>query len=249
MSQDEAIIQKLSFIETMVPEDPRYHKIYGVHVYWAKKPANVVAYCIENFSSPGDVVLDPFAGVGVVPIEALRLRRKGIGIDLCPLAVFIMEKSAMPCDELTIKAYKEKFFKNLVESAYQEAIANKKIPKNDKRYRERIEKELHAIFSMDAIDYFLIVEDLIKYITSGPVVLMVVEGPSAVKVVRALVGSTDGRKATPGTIRGDFSLDIRKNIVHAADSKESAIREISIHFKEDEIINYKRVDEEIIFPD
>ncbi|HDJ51346.1 MAG TPA: nucleoside-diphosphate kinase [Thermoprotei archaeon] len=92
-------------------------------------------------------------------------------------------------------------------------------------------------------------EDLIKYITSGPVVLMVVEGPSAVEVVRALVGSTDGRKATPGTIRGDFSLDIRKNIVHAADSKESAIREISIHFKEDEIINYKRVDEEIIFPD
>ncbi|MCD6156841.1 MAG: nucleoside-diphosphate kinase [Euryarchaeota archaeon] len=92
-------------------------------------------------------------------------------------------------------------------------------------------------------------EDLIKYITSGPVVLMVVEGPSAVEVVRALVGSTDGRKATPGTIRGDFSLDIRKNIVHAADSKESAIREISIHFKEDEIIKYKRVDEEIIFPD
>lgn len=58
---------------------------------------------------------------------------------------------------------KEKFFKNLVESAYQEAIANKKIPKNDKRYKERIKKELHAIFSMDAIDYFLIVEDLIKY--------------------------------------------------------------------------------------
>lgn len=111
MSKEETIVNKLSSIDTIVPEDPRFHKIYGAHVYWAKKPANIVAYCIENLSFPGDIVLDPFAGVGVVPIEALRLRRKGIGIDLCPLAVFIMEKSVMPCDESTIRAYKEKFSK------------------------------------------------------------------------------------------------------------------------------------------
>lgn len=92
-------------------------------------------------------------------------------------------------------------------------------------------------------------DSLIKYITSGPVVLMVLEGPNAIEVVRTLIGPTDGRKAPPGTIRGDLSLDIRKNIIHAADSEESAKREISIHFDEKEIINYKRIDEEIIYPD
>jgi adenine-specific DNA methylase len=99
MSQANKIAKKLDSIDNMIPEDPRFHKIYGAHVYWAKKPANIVSYCIDNLSSPGDVILDPFAGVGVVPIEAMRLGRKGIGTDLCPLAVFIMEKSAMPCNE------------------------------------------------------------------------------------------------------------------------------------------------------
>ncbi|MCX8172243.1 MAG: nucleoside-diphosphate kinase [Archaeoglobaceae archaeon] len=80
---------------------------------------------------------------------------------------------------------------------------------------------------------------LISYITSGPVVAMVVEGKDAVKVVRKLVGATNPVDAEPGTIRGDFALDLGRNIVHASDSIASAEREIKLFFKE-EILSYRR---------
>jgi nucleoside-diphosphate kinase len=70
------------------------------------------------------------------------------------------------------------------------------------------------------------------FITSGPLVAMVLEGDQAVAVVRALNGATDGRVAAPGTIRGDLSLSNRENLVHASDSAESAAREIAIFFPE-----------------
>lgn len=92
-------------------------------------------------------------------------------------------------------------------------------------------------------------EGLIEYVTSSPVVAMVVEGNGAVEIVRRIVGATDGRIAEPGTIRGDFSTSIRKNIVHAADSKESAEREIRIFFTENEILNYSRIDEKWVSED
>jgi nucleoside-diphosphate kinase len=69
-----------------------------------------------------------------------------------------------------------------------------------------------------------------EFITSGPVVAMVLEGDQAVRVVRGLNGATDGRAAAAGTIRGDLSLSNRENLVHASDSVESAAREISIFF-------------------
>lgn len=68
------------------------------------------------------------------------------------------------------------------------------------------------------------------FITSGPSVAMIVEGDEAVDVVRALNGATDARKAEPGTIRGDFGLSNRENLVHGSDSLESAKREIGIFF-------------------
>ena len=68
---------------------------------------------------------------------------------------------------------------------------------------------------------------LISFITSGPSVATVVEGRDAIKVMRAMIGKTDPKEAPPGTIRGDFGLDVGKNIVHASDSKSSAEREIS----------------------
>ena len=68
---------------------------------------------------------------------------------------------------------------------------------------------------------------------------MIVEGESAVDVVRTLIGPTDGRKAPPGTIRGDFSLSIGENIVHASDSKESAEYEMSLFFSDDEVYSPK----------
>ncbi|MCE5203567.1 MAG: nucleoside-diphosphate kinase [Actinomycetia bacterium] len=73
-------------------------------------------------------------------------------------------------------------------------------------------------------------QGLIEYITSGPVVKMVVSGEEAVLVMRKLMGATDPKTAAPGTIRGDFGLSLDANIVHGSDSPESAAREIAIFF-------------------
>lgn len=71
---------------------------------------------------------------------------------------------------------------------------------------------------------------LIDYITSGPVVKMVLSGPDAVMVCRKLMGATNPRDAAPGTIRGDFGLEVDANVVHGSDSPEAASREIDIFF-------------------
>ena len=72
--------------------------------------------------------------------------------------------------------------------------------------------------------------ELRAFITGGPLVALVVEGDQAVTVVRGLIGTTDGRKAAPGTIRGDFSLSGSENLVHASDSTDSAARELALWF-------------------
>jgi nucleoside-diphosphate kinase len=71
---------------------------------------------------------------------------------------------------------------------------------------------------------------LVEFITSGPLVALVAEGPRAIEAFRALAGATDPVKAGPGTIRGDFALEVQNNIVHGSDSPESAAREIGIFF-------------------
>jgi nucleoside-diphosphate kinase len=81
-------------------------------------------------------------------------------------------------------------------------------------------------------------EELIQFVTSAPVVGMVLEGDEAVSVVRLMVGATDGRKAQPGTIRGDFALSIAENVIHASDSPERAEYEIKVFFRDDEIIDW-----------
>jgi nucleoside-diphosphate kinase len=70
------------------------------------------------------------------------------------------------------------------------------------------------------------------FVTSGPLLAAVLEGDEAIEVVRALNGATDGRKAAPGTIRGDLSLSNRENLVHGSDGEESAAREIALWFPE-----------------
>lgn len=72
--------------------------------------------------------------------------------------------------------------------------------------------------------------ELISFITSGPVFAVAVEGPDAVSVVRTLMGPTDPIDAPPGTLRGDFGLEITKNLVHGSDSPESATRELALFF-------------------
>ncbi|MFP3164340.1 MAG: nucleoside-diphosphate kinase [Acidianus sp.] len=78
-------------------------------------------------------------------------------------------------------------------------------------------------------------EDLISYITSGPVVCMVIEGDEAVSVIRKMIGATDPKEALPGTIRGDFALSKAENVIHASDSPEKAKKEISLFFEETEL--------------
>lgn len=74
--------------------------------------------------------------------------------------------------------------------------------------------------------------DLVSFITSGNVVAMVLEGESAISQVRKVMGETDPRKAAPGTIRGDFAVEITRNIVHGSDKPETAAREIGLFFPE-----------------
>jgi nucleoside-diphosphate kinase len=74
--------------------------------------------------------------------------------------------------------------------------------------------------------------ELVEFITGGPLIAMVVEGPRAIEAFRALAGATDPVKAGPGTIRGDFALEISENIVHGSDSPESAAREVKLFFPE-----------------
>ncbi|MEV8372899.1 nucleoside-diphosphate kinase [Kribbella sp. NPDC056861] len=86
----------------------------------------------------------------------------------------------------------------------------------DQHYAEHVERDFYP--------------PLRTFVTSGPLVALVLEGDEAVEVVRGLNGATDGRKAAPGTIRGDLSLSNRENLVHGSDSPESAEREIKIWF-------------------
>ena len=81
-------------------------------------------------------------------------------------------------------------------------------------------------------------EPLMRFMVSSPILAMVIEGPNVIQVVRKLVGTTNPEEALPGTIRGDYALSTRKNIMHASDSPASAQREIQIFFKDNEIINY-----------
>ena len=90
-------------------------------------------------------------------------------------------------------------------------------------------------------------KNLVSFITSGPNVSMVIEGKDAVSIVREMVGETDPKKSSSGTIRGDFCLDIGRNVIHASDSLESAEREIKQHFSPNEIFSYKRADEDWVY--
>src|SRR5215813_1470574 len=81
-------------------------------------------------------------------------------------------------------------------------------------------------------------ESLLSFLTSGPTVALVWEGREAVAVGRNLMGVTDGAKAPPGTVRGDFALSVQNNLVHGSDSPENAATEIALWFKNEELVNF-----------
>lgn len=86
-------------------------------------------------------------------------------------------------------------------------------------------------------------EPTVKYITSSPVIAMVLEGYNVIDMVRSMVGKTNPQEAAAGTIRGDYGQHIGRNIIHASDGKETAEYEINLWFKQEEICDYKRIDE------
>jgi nucleoside-diphosphate kinase len=92
-------------------------------------------------------------------------------------------------------------------------------------------------------------EPLLSYITSGPVVCMVLEGENVVATVRTMMGKTNPQDATPGTIRADFAQVTGRNIVHGSDSPESAKREIKLFFNDYELQKYDKIDEAWLFED
>jgi len=92
-------------------------------------------------------------------------------------------------------------------------------------YAEHVEKPFYPLLE--------------EFITAGPVVALVAEGPEAISVVRDLLGPTNGRDAAPGTIRGDYGVSRQMNLMHGSDGPEAAEREISIYFQPEELHDYK----------
>ena len=83
-------------------------------------------------------------------------------------------------------------------------------------------------------------EGLIAYITSAPVVVMVLEGNDVIQIVRRTMGATNPAEAAAGTIRADYGLEIGRNLVHGSDAAETAVREIALFFDDDELISWDR---------
>jgi nucleoside-diphosphate kinase len=102
----------------------------------------------------------------------------------------------------------------------------------------RISKELSRRHYAEHVNkpFYPLLEE---FITSGPVVALVAEGPQAVSVVRAMMGPTNGRDAAPGTIRGDYGVSRQMNLMHGSDGPEAAAREIEIYFRPDELLDYE----------
>ncbi len=88
---------------------------------------------------------------------------------------------------------------------------------------------------------------LIDYITSSPVVVMVLEGPGAIDIARRTMGATRPAEAQPGTIRADFGLEVGRNLVHGSDGPETARCEIDLYFTEDELISWPRADDRWVY--
>ena len=83
-------------------------------------------------------------------------------------------------------------------------------------------------------------EGLVEFITSGPLMALVVEGDNAVEVVRKTMGATNPQDAAPGTVRGDLAASIGQNLIHGSDSTDSAAREVGLFFAPEEIVQYQR---------
>ena len=92
----------ISHIDHAIPAYA-HTQMYLIHKWWARKPHNVVSEYIKYYSKVGEIVLDPFCGSGVTPIEAIKLDRKAIGVDLNPMSIFVTRMTAIPANIEAIK--------------------------------------------------------------------------------------------------------------------------------------------------
>jgi nucleoside-diphosphate kinase len=88
---------------------------------------------------------------------------------------------------------------------------------------------------------------LVDFMTSGPVVAAAVEGESAIQIVRNMIGQLRPEESMPGSIRGDCSMDIRHNVIHGSDSRENAARELAVFFDDNEFLEYRTCDEDVLY--
>jgi nucleoside-diphosphate kinase len=147
----------------------------------------------------------------------------------------------------------EKTFVMLKPDAIQRSLAGEIISRLEKRGLKLVALKMLLINKELAERHYgehkgkTFFDELVNFITSGPVIAMIWEGKQAVQVVRKMMGNTDPQEAMPGTIRGDYGLFTGNNIIHGSDSPESAHREISLFFSEDEIIVYHKESDKWVY--
>lgn len=145
---------------------------------------------------------------------------------------------------------KERTFVIIKPDAVQRGLAGEIISRFEKKGIKIVAMKLVSVSKELAEKHYEIhkgkpfFEPTVKYITSSPVIAMVLEGINTIDMVRGMMGKTDPQKAEMGTIRGDLGQFIGRNIVHGSDSKETAEFEINLWFKTEEITKYKRIDED-----
>ena len=145
---------------------------------------------------------------------------------------------------------KEQTFVMIKPDAVQRGFIGEIINRFEKKGIKIVAMKLIAVDRKQAEKHYAVhkgkpfFEPTVKYITSSPVVAMVLEGVNVIELVRGMTGTTDPQKAAMGTIRGDYGQFIGRNIIHASDGKETASFEINLWFTPEEIADYCRIDEE-----
>ena len=145
---------------------------------------------------------------------------------------------------------KERTFVMIKPDAVQRGITGEIITRFEKKGIKIVAMKLVAVSKKQAEKHYAVhkgkpfFEPTVKYITSSPVVVMVLEGINAIEMVRGMMGKTDPQQADKGTIRGDYGQFIGRNIVHGSDGKETAKFEINLWFTPEEIAKYEKIDEQ-----
>jgi nucleoside-diphosphate kinase len=145
---------------------------------------------------------------------------------------------------------KEQTFAMIKPDAVQRGFVGEIINRFEKKGIKIVAMKLIAVDRKQAEKHYAVhkekpfFEPTVKYITSSPVVAMILEGVNVIEMVRGMTGATDPQKAAMGTIRGDYGQFIGRNIIHASDGKETASFEINLWFSPEEIADYRRIDEE-----